>query len=59
MDVKHEFIKRLHARYGREGIDMPYPTRTLYLAPGTIAGLGEMLSGKITRAIPTNSRPQL
>jgi small-conductance mechanosensitive channel len=59
MDVKHEFIKRLHARYGREGIDMPYPTRTLYLASGTIAGLAEMIGGKITRAIPTNSWPQL
>ena len=27
--VKHEFIKRLHARYQREGIEIPFPIRTL------------------------------
>jgi small-conductance mechanosensitive channel len=29
--LKHEFIKRLHARYAREGITLPYPTRTVYV----------------------------
>lgn len=29
--VKHEFIKRLHKRYREEGIEIPFPTRTLYL----------------------------
>ncbi|HKA33834.1 MAG TPA: mechanosensitive ion channel family protein, partial [Candidatus Binatia bacterium] len=29
--LKHEFIKRLHARYAREGIAMPFPTRTVYV----------------------------
>lgn len=29
--VKHEFIKRLHKRYHEEGIEIPYPTRNLYL----------------------------
>jgi small-conductance mechanosensitive channel len=28
--VKHEFVKRLHERYGREGIVIPFPTRTVY-----------------------------
>jgi small-conductance mechanosensitive channel len=27
--VKHEFIKRLHERYRREGITIPFPTRTI------------------------------
>lgn len=29
--VKHEFIKRLQARYQREGITIPFPIRTVYL----------------------------
>lgn len=28
--LKHEFIKRLHARYRREGISIPFPTRMVY-----------------------------
>jgi small-conductance mechanosensitive channel len=27
--LKHEFIKRLHERYGREGIVIPFPIRTI------------------------------
>jgi len=27
--VKHEFIKRLHARYKQEGITIPYPIRAV------------------------------
>jgi small-conductance mechanosensitive channel len=29
--IKHEFIKRLHVRYGQEGITIPFPIRTVYL----------------------------
>jgi small-conductance mechanosensitive channel len=29
--VKHEFIKRLHKRYREEGIDIPFPVRTVYM----------------------------
>jgi small-conductance mechanosensitive channel len=29
--IKHEFIKRLFKRYGQEGIDIPYPIRTVFL----------------------------
>jgi len=29
--IKHEFIKRLHARYRREGVDIPFPVRTIYM----------------------------
>ena len=27
--VKHEFIKRLHKRYAKEGIIIPYPIRAI------------------------------
>ncbi|MEW6182855.1 MAG: mechanosensitive ion channel family protein [Bacillota bacterium] len=29
--VKHEFIKRLHRRYAQEGIEIPFPIRTIHL----------------------------
>lgn len=29
--IKHEFLKRLHARYAREGIVIPFPSRTVHL----------------------------
>lgn len=29
--VKHNFIKRLHKRFNEEGIEIPFPTRTIYL----------------------------
>jgi small-conductance mechanosensitive channel len=28
--IKHEFIKRLHERYGREGIEVPFPASVTY-----------------------------
>ena len=27
--IKHEFIKRLHPRYAKEGINIPYPIRAV------------------------------
>ena len=38
--VRHEFIKRLRARYRREGIVIPYPTRTLDVPQPRAAGPG-------------------
>lgn len=32
--IKHEFIKRLHQRYRREGIEIPFPIRTVYMRDG-------------------------
>lgn len=29
--VRHEFIKRLHKRYAKEGIQIPFPIRTVHL----------------------------
>ena len=29
--VRHELIKRLHERYGAEGIEIPFPIRTVYM----------------------------
>ena len=41
--IRHEFVKRLQARYRREGIVIPYPIRTLDFAPGHTDGLREAL----------------
>jgi small-conductance mechanosensitive channel len=43
LEVKHEFVKRLHARYGVEGITIPFPIRTLDFPPKAIADLGQLL----------------
>ena len=29
--VQHEFIKKLHERYGKEGINIPFPIRTVFM----------------------------
>lgn len=29
--IKHEFIKRIHKRYKKEGIEIPYPIRTIHM----------------------------
>ncbi|MBN1979951.1 MAG: mechanosensitive ion channel family protein [Chitinivibrionales bacterium] len=31
--IKHEFIKLLHQRYRQEGIEIPFPVRTVHLVP--------------------------
>jgi small-conductance mechanosensitive channel len=31
--LKHEFVKRLHYRYRQEGIEIPFPIRTVYMKP--------------------------
>ena len=36
----HEFIKRIHVRFNREGFVMPFPTRTIHLADGAGMGAG-------------------
>ncbi len=30
--IRHEFIKRLHTRFNREGIEIPFPQRTLHVS---------------------------
>jgi small-conductance mechanosensitive channel len=32
--ITHEFIKRLHRRYQSEGIEIPFPIRTVYMKSG-------------------------
>lgn len=34
--LRHEFIKRLHMRFNEEGIEIPFPIRTLYV-PKTVS----------------------
>ena len=29
--VRHALVKRLHERYGAEGIEIPFPIRTVYM----------------------------
>jgi hypothetical protein len=33
--VKHEFVKRLHRRYGAEGIEIPFPIGRVHLSGPT------------------------
>ena len=35
--LKHEFVKRLHARYAEDGIRIPFPTRTVEIVGGVVA----------------------
>lgn len=41
--VKHEFVKRLHQRYRREGIQIPYPIRTLVFSDDSDPRTEEMM----------------
>ncbi len=41
--IKHEFIKELQKRYGREGIVIPYPTRTLEISQVSLQGVKKTL----------------
>ena len=50
--VQHEFVKRLHDRYHREGIVIPYPIRTLDFQPMQAEALSEILPARC----PTSSR---
>lgn len=36
--IKHEFIKRLHDRFNKEGIVIPFPIRDIYIKEGTKEG---------------------
>ncbi len=41
--IRHEFVKRVQARYRREGIVIPYPIRTLEFPAGHAGGATEAL----------------
>lgn len=40
--IKHEFIKALHRRYRQEGIEIPFPVRTVQLKPAEEPSDGRM-----------------
>ncbi|MGH7700095.1 MAG: mechanosensitive ion channel family protein [Gemmatimonadales bacterium] len=42
--IRHEFIKRLHARYAQEGIEIPFPQRTLHWGKGSAEALADVRS---------------
>jgi hypothetical protein len=45
--IKHEFVKRLHARFDREGIVIPFPIRTIaHRGAGATAAQTESKAGK-------------
>ena len=43
--VRHELIKKIHARYREEGIEIPFPIRTLYAPDGLAARKREAREG--------------
>jgi small-conductance mechanosensitive channel len=44
--IKHEFIKRLHERFSRENIVIPFPIRTVVSRDAAIASLPASLAGR-------------
>ena len=44
--ITHEFIKRLHRRYGEEGIQIPFPIRTIQNMDGTNGSKRESWAGE-------------
>jgi small-conductance mechanosensitive channel len=48
--VKHEFIKRLHARYKQEGISIPFPVRTIDLPDNTLVKLRNVFRDSATES---------
>lgn len=49
--VRHQLVKRLHARYREERIEIPFPIRTLY-APRGLGARGETPAGEPVRGSP-------
>ncbi|ALV32016.1 mechanosensitive ion channel family protein [Streptomyces sp. CdTB01] len=45
--IKHEFIKRLHRRYGQEGIRIPAPARTVALQQGSVSIPQQRTAGQV------------
>lgn len=41
--LQHEYIKKAHERFKKEGIEIPYPMRTLELSAGTTAEIKNFL----------------
>ncbi|HEY8202863.1 MAG TPA: mechanosensitive ion channel family protein [Actinomycetota bacterium] len=41
--VTHEFVKRVHERFAREGIEIPFPVRTIVSRDGSSSGLAPEL----------------
>ena len=42
-EIKHEFIKRLHKRLAREGIQIPFPTREIKVSSGGVLPPADVL----------------
>lgn len=42
--IRHEFIKRLHVRFIKEGIQIPFPIRTLVISKKDEPSVGDVLS---------------
>lgn len=51
--LRHEFIKRLHARYRAEGIEIPFPQRTVH-----VRGTEDRLTGvRLESLVPPDRQP--
>ncbi|MFE5189950.1 mechanosensitive ion channel family protein [Streptomyces sp. NPDC056628] len=50
--IKHEFIKRLHRRYRREGIRIPAPTRTVAIQQGAVTIPQQRAAGEADEIAP-------
>jgi small-conductance mechanosensitive channel len=50
--LKHEFIKRLHQRYQAEGIEIPFPIRTLHFKREDAPTLAELAAPPTQASMP-------
>ena len=56
--IRHELVKRLHERYGTEGIEIPFPIRTVYMRQRSVRGKRQVGQLDGASADGELSRPQ-
>lgn len=56
-NLRHEMVKRLHARLNAEGITINYPARRLFLQHGDVDGLDRLVGGPPSPGVLSEQPP--